>query len=72
MREGGEGVPKTPEQEAIDYIGSVIQNCYMLGANDFELPTLRGLQDKVRTKEISPEEARKLASEIEDRKQSDH
>ena len=55
-------------EEAIGFIGTVMQECAARGANDSEMPDLEKLMHAVEKKEISPSEAKKRAQQIKDSK----
>lgn len=58
-------VPSIKEKEdAQTHINLMIQECNIMGTNDFEIPALRGLLEKLNKDEISPEEATKEATSI--------
>ncbi len=61
-----------PIDEAEIYIREIITQLGTMGANDFEIPTLNQLIQKVRSQKLSPSEAKNIAFTILDRKQSDH
>jgi len=79
MPKGFEGGPdqstskeQDPKEQAASEIRMIMQECYMMGANDYEIPTLKQLEEDVREGEIDPEEGIKRAREILGSKQDYH
>ena len=63
---------QTSKDEAMAAIEIIIGECSQMGANDFEIPALRGLEDQVRDGTIEPEEAVRQAESIRAAKQDYH
>lgn len=61
-------VEETPE----DVIMMIRQEVYMMGANDYEIPELDRLLEKLRKGEIKPKDALAQARAIQARKQDYH
>ena len=59
-------------EEAAAAIGLIIQECSVMGANDYELPELMRLQAAVKNQEIDPAEAISRAEAIKASKQDYH
>lgn len=57
---------------AIVHIQAKMQECSVMGANDYEMPALERLIQQVQTKRISPWEAIMQADGIRDSKQDYH
>lgn len=55
--------------QAIAYVHHIMQECAVMGTNDSEIPHLMSLIEKISAKEITLEEACKLARAIRDAKQ---
>jgi len=55
-------------EEAVGFIGMVMQECAARGANDSEMPDLEKLMQAVKNKEIGPVEAKEKAQQIKDSK----
>ena len=60
------------KDEAMAVIESVIDACSRMGANDFEIPTLKQLEELVRDGKIDPVEAVRQAESILAVKQNYH
>jgi hypothetical protein len=61
-----------PIEKAIFEIEILKREVAVMGANDFEIPTLNTLIDNIRNKELSPEEGLKQAQAIRYGKQDYH
>jgi len=59
-------------EEAVASIGLIIQECSVMGANDYELPELMRLQAAVKNQEIDPDQAISRAEAIRAAKQDYH
>lgn len=59
-------------KNAIAEIESIIGSCGVMGANDYEIPTLKKLQEDLRQGNINPEEATQQAHQILESKQGYH
>lgn len=59
------------KKDAEIFIRIKMQDCNIMGNNDYELPTLERLIEQVKNDEVSPEEAKKTAQQIFDAKQRD-
>jgi hypothetical protein len=53
-------------------IDMILQEVYMMGANDYEIPALMKLKEQVLAGEIDPQEAVGQAQAIKDNKQDYH
>lgn len=64
------------KMEAINYalmqVGELRDRANSMGANDSELPELNAIMDRLRNKEIDPNEAVRRANEIVESKQDYH
>ncbi len=58
--------------ESVSIIDQMFYECGVMGANDYELPTLMDLKEQVKDGRISPEEAAKAAEQIRYSKQDYH
>jgi len=63
---------KTPEQEAIEYIEMIRQECAMMGANDSEFDRLNQIREALQTRKINPEKAKAEANAIKENKVDYH
>jgi hypothetical protein len=64
---------KDPIEDAREYVMSIMQDCYgKMGGNDSEHDELQGLIDQLLEGEITPDEAKRLANEVFERKNPYH
>lgn len=63
---------KSQKEQAVMIIGEMKQQAAVMGANDFEIPSLDNLLIALNQGEITPEEAIEQAHKIVDRKADYH
>lgn len=75
FNQGPEQIPQPknhPEsitiEEAVGFIGTVMEECAIRGANDSEMPDLAKLMKAVENKEINPAKAKEIAQQIKNSK----
>lgn len=66
------GTEKPTKEQAVFIIGELIQQVNIMGANDFEIPTLNTLLESLNAGECTPEEAIEIAHNIRNRKADYH
>lgn len=66
-------IPQTISlDEAFIKIQAIEQDCYVMGANDYERSAFQQIRKQMRDQIITPEEAVKMAQQILDSKQDYH
>lgn len=68
------GLEQNPEgiNKALEQIAVISQKCSQMGGNDFEVSTLKNLEESVRNRMVDPAEAVRQAQAIIDSKQAYH
>lgn len=69
MKERIATIPGKEKQEALDHINLMMQECSIMGANDYEIPALQKLVEQLKSDKITPEEAAVQATKIRYSKQ---
>ena len=69
---GQEKVEGMSKEQAVAFVGAMMQECSQLGANSHEIPTLISIREAVIAGTITPAEACSLAKQIRSSKQDYH